>query len=131
MARIISSELFRIVPTAAEKVPGGAAVKIIRNRYCSKIHTAGFCDQQCERTCGETLLAIFGRVNEAPDMHSYPGLLTWMCRVKSADLIEEIVEASKTAPTANTDGWGVPVQGEDQQPTSLKELLHERSTEKS
>lgn len=123
MGRIKSSELFRIVPQAGKKINPGAAVNIVRNRYCSKIHLAGFCDMECENTCGATLTEIFNRTNAAPDQGKLPGLLTWMCRVKSADLIEELIEAPKAIPEANKDGWGVKTRPEDQKDLSLEDIL--------
>lgn len=123
MGRIKSSELFRIVPTAGKKINPGAAVKIIRFRYCSKVHVAGFCDMECETTCGPTLTEIFNRTNSAPDQGKLPGLLTWMARVKAADLVEELSEAPKKEPEAKKDGWGVKTRPEEQSSPSLEELL--------
>jgi len=121
--RIKASDLFEIAPQASKKITHGAAVKIVRFRYCSKIHVAGYCDMFCEITCGPTLNEIFNRVNAAPDTGKLPGLLTWLCRVKAADLIEELVEAPKKTPTAPKDAWGVKTHPENQGDVSLEDIL--------
>ena len=121
--RIDPSELFRIVPQATKKISHGAAIKIIRQRYCSKIHVAGYCDMFCEITCGPTLNEIFNRTNTAPDTGRLAGLLTWLCRVKAADLVEELTEAPKAVPKTPKDGWGVKTSPENQSTPSLEEIL--------
>ena len=78
---------------------------------------------QCETTCGPTLNNIFEEVNQAPDAKSHAGLLTWMCRVKSANLIETLTEASKTVPAVKKDGWGLKVKAEEQNTPTLEDIL--------
>ena len=121
--RIKPNDLFRLVPSAKKKVSGGAAVRIIWDRYCSKITVAGYCDSACETTCGPTLQDIFKQVNQAPDAKSHAGLLTWISRVKAADLVETFVEATKAAPTAQKDGWGLTVKGEEKETPTLEDIL--------
>lgn len=121
--RIKAADLFQIAPQASKKISHGAAVKITRLRYCSKIHVAGYCDMQCATTCGPTLNEIFNRVNQAPDTGKLPGLLTWLCRVKAADLIEELTEAPKAVPKAAKNEWGVKTRPEDQESASLEDIL--------
>ena len=121
--RIKASELFRIVPQASKKISPGAAVKITRQRYCSKIHVAGYCDKFCDVTCGKTLNEIFDRVNKANDDGRLPGLLTWLCRVKAADLVEELQEAPKKTPETLKDEWGAKTRPEDRESLSLEEIL--------
>lgn len=91
-----------------KKVTPGTAITVTRKRHCSKIHAAGFCDSQCEETCGDTIRKTFQDIHEATGVKNYPGLFTWITRVNAADLIEEMTEADKQEPKQKKDKWGKP-----------------------
>ena len=94
--RISGKDLFHIVPGASACVHSGTAVSIIRQRYCSRVHTAGYCSSDCAN-CADHLQRTFGRLQDAHEVRSPAGLLTYLARDEAVKYIEKARSKEKQA----------------------------------
>ena len=105
--RIEGRDLFKIVPSAGDKIPNGQAVGLTRRSYCARVHTAGYCTQDCDN-CALSLVSAYQRFNSSV-ANKPAGLLTCILRDLATKHIEAAREQEKSsASVVETDQYDTP-----------------------